>query len=163
MFTHFLKRWILIRPSGSTETRVSSEMAGRESFNLTIPSDVSEGQRVQEQIIEMLEARKYTDRDIFGVRLALEEAIVNAIKHGNKYADDKQVKIAWEIDDSVVKIEIEDEGAGFDPGDVPDPTLLENLERPSGRGIMLMKNFMTNCEYQDSGRRVLLEKAKTVE
>jgi len=138
-------------------------MPGRESFNITIPSDVSEGQRVQERIVQMLEERDFTDRDVFGVRLALEEAIVNAIKHGNKYADDKQVTIAWELDDSCVKIKIEDEGPGFDPEDVPDPTLLENLERPCGRGIMLMKNFMTLCEYQDSGRRVVLEKARTVE
>jgi serine/threonine-protein kinase RsbW len=59
-------------------------------------------------------------------------------------------------------IEIEDEGEGFDPGDVPDPTADENLERPCGRGIHLMRAFMTSIEYLDRGNRVVLIKSRTV-
>lgn len=138
-------------------------MSASESYNVTIPSDIAQGQAVQERIVGMLEDRNFTTRDVFGVKLALEEAIVNAIKHGNQYAEDKSVRIQWEVNDEIVKIQIEDEGIGFKPEDIPDPTLIENLERPSGRGIMLMKSFMTFCEYQSEGRRVVLEKAKSSE
>ncbi|QDU80638.1 Serine/threonine-protein kinase BtrW [Polystyrenella longa] len=138
-------------------------MSASESFQVTIPSDIAEGQAIQERIVSMLEERDYTMRDVFGVKLALEEAIVNAIKHGNKYATDKQVHIDWEIDDDAVRIQIEDEGPGFDPSDIPDPTLLENLERPSGRGIMLIRAYMTSCEYEDRGRRVVMEKQRSTE
>ncbi|MAT16301.1 MAG: anti-sigma regulatory factor [Planctomyces sp.] len=138
-------------------------MSARESFQVTIPSDIAEGQAIQERILRMLENRDYTTRDVFGVRLALEEAIVNAIKHGNKFASDKSVHIHWELDDAGIRILIEDEGTGFDPGDIPDPTLEENLERPSGRGIMLIRAYMNFCEYQNDGRRVVMEKQRTVE
>ena len=60
----------------------------------------------------------------------------------------------------LLRIEIEDEGAGFNPLDVPDPTAEENLELPSGRGLMLMKNFMSNVEYNSLGNRVTMEKKR---
>lgn len=138
-------------------------MQARESFQVTIPSDIAEGQAIQERILRMLVQRDFTTRDVFGVRLALEEAIVNAIKHGNKFAADKSVQIRWELDDDGIKILIEDEGAGFNPSDIPDPTLEENLERPSGRGIMLIRAYMNFCEYQNNGRRVVMEKQRTIE
>ena len=62
-----------------------------------------------------------------------------------------------------VRIVIEDEGPGFDPTDVPDPTDDDNLDKPSGRGLMLMRAFMTVIEYNEKGNRVLLEKARSAE
>ncbi len=62
-----------------------------------------------------------------------------------------------------VRIEIEDEGEGFDVADIPDPTADENLERPCGRGLMLMRAFMTSITYNERGNRVVLVKDKTVE
>ena len=93
-----------------------------EEFEVTIPSDTAEGQAVQERIVRMLEERNFPDRDVFGVRLALEEALVNAIKHGNGMDPDKSVRIGCLIRSNYVRIEIEDEGEGFVPDDVPDPT-----------------------------------------
>ena len=97
------------------------------------------------------------------MRLSLEEGIINAIKHGNRNDPQKSVHIEWYISDEKVRVEIEDEGAGFRPEDVPDPTLEENLERPSGRGIMLMKAFLTLVEYNDRGNRLVLEKIRGVD
>lgn len=132
-----------------------------EEFEVIIPSDTAAGQAVQERIIGKLEELRFHDRDVFGVRLALEEALVNAIKHGNRMDPNKTVRVACRIWDDRVWVEIEDQGPGFRVEDVPDPTTDENLERPCGRGIMLMKAFMSRVEYSPSGNRVTLEKQKT--
>ncbi|HBL48226.1 MAG TPA: ATP-binding protein [Planctomycetaceae bacterium] len=137
-------------------------MSSDEHFEVTIPSDTSEGQAVQARIVEALEVREYPDKDVFSVRLALEEALVNAIKHGNRMSPDKSVEINCWISDERVRVEIQDEGEGFDRSHVPDPTLLENLERPCGRGIMLMGAFMNLIEYNEQGNKVVLEKIKGV-
>lgn len=115
---------------------------------------------VQDEIIRALEARQYSDHDLFGIRLALEEAVVNAIKHGNGNDPAKSVRIAYQVDDDHVRIEIEDQGPGFNPDEIPDPTLPENLERPSGRGIMLMRSFMNVVQFNDRGNCVILEKRR---
>lgn len=129
-----------------------------EEFQITIQSDTSAGQAVQERIVRLLEVLSFSPRDVFGVRLALEEALVNAIKHGNRMDPAKSVRISCQINKDKVRIEIEDEGPGFNPEEVPDPTADENLERPCGRGIMLMRSFMSLIEYNDVGNRVVLEK-----
>ena len=66
-------------------------------------------------------------------------------------------------DGNMVKIEIEDEGEGFNPEEVPDPTLEENLDKPSGRGILLMRAFMDTIEYNDKGNRLRIEKSCSIQ
>ncbi|MBO51251.1 MAG: anti-sigma regulatory factor [Planctomycetaceae bacterium] len=134
-----------------------------DDFAVKIPSETSQGREIQERIIGLLESRSYPDRDLFGVRLALEEALVNAIKHGNGMDPSKQVRVDCTFDEDRVTIVIEDEGPGFDVGNVPDPTSEENLDKPGGRGIMLMRSFMSRVEYNDSGNRLLLEKIRATE
>lgn len=129
-----------------------------EQFEVWIPSETAAGQAVQERIVQRLEELNFPPRDVFGVRLSLEEALVNAIKHGNGMDPTKSVRVSCHIDEQLVRIEIEDEGPGFKPDDVPDPTAEENLERPCGRGIMLMKAFLSRVEYVGRGNLVILEK-----
>ncbi|MCX7408205.1 MAG: ATP-binding protein [Planctomycetales bacterium] len=136
-------------------------MPVHEQFEVVIPSDTEAGQAVQERIVSRLESLEYSVRDVFGVRLALEEALVNAIKHGNGLDPDKTVRVNCLIEDDLLRVEIEDQGPGFNMGEVPDPTAEENLERPCGRGIMLIKSFMTNVEYNAKGNRVVLEKKRS--
>jgi serine/threonine-protein kinase RsbW len=93
----------------------------------------------------------------------MEEALVNAIKHGNRMDPNKSVRIACRISHRKIRIEIEDQGSGFQPESVPDPTADENLERPCGRGIMLMRAFMNLIEYNEAGNRVVLEKHRSAE
>ena len=95
--------------------------------------------------------------------MALEEALVNAIKHGNGMDPAKQVQIDCRFDDDGVRIVIEDEGPGFDVTAVPDPTAEENLDKPGGRGIMLMRSFMSHVEYNELGNRLVLEKRRAAE
>ena len=80
----------------------------------------------------------------------------NAFKHGNKNDPDKVVTLECRIDGSTIELHVEDEGAGFDPDSVPDPTELENLEIPSGRGIVLMRSFMSEVSFEPPGNRVRL-------
>ena len=136
-------------------------MPVHEQFEVFIPSDTEAGQAVQERIVSRLESLEYSMRDVFGVRLALEEALVNAIKHGNGLDPDKTVRVNCLIEDDLLRVEIEDQGPGFNMSDVPDPTADENLERPCGRGIMLIKSFMTSVEYNAKGNRVVLEKIRS--
>ena len=121
---------------------------------VAIPSDPAEARRIQDEIEELLKAHRYSERDIFGIRLALEEALVNAIKHGNQMDRTKKVHIAYRVNPERFDIHIRDEGTGFDPEDVPDPTALENLERPCGRGVFLMRHYMNSVEYNDTGNEV---------
>jgi serine/threonine-protein kinase RsbW len=133
-------------------------MAWIEEFDVRIPSSTTEGQKIQERIITRLEEIGFPARGIFGVRLALEEALVNAIKHGNGLDPTKEVLVTCQISNDKVRVVIEDQGPGFRLQDVPDPTEDENLEKPGGRGIMLMRAFLSVVEYNERGNRVVLEK-----
>jgi serine/threonine-protein kinase RsbW len=112
-------------------------------------------------LLEALKRDRWSETDIFSVHLAVEEALVNAIRHGNRSDLNKQVHMLCKLASDRVLIEIADEGTGFDPDCVPDCTADENLKRPSGRGIMLMRNFMSRVEYTDGGHRVVMEKQRS--
>lgn len=127
-------------------------------MRVTIPSCTTEAQKVQEEIEKALKSTNCGERDLFSIKLALEEALVNAIKHGNQHDPNKSVHIDYKIQSDRFDIEIVDEGEGFDPSDVPDPTAIENLDRPCGRGLMLMRYYMTEVEYTDGGNRVVMSK-----
>ncbi len=132
----------------------------RVATELTIPSDLGEARRVQELIEEALQASAYTEHDIFAIKLALEEALINAIKHGNQMDPDKRVLVVFHVTSERFDIRITDEGVGFNPEDVPDPTAIENLERPCGRGLLLMRGFMTEVEYHGRGNVVTMAKVR---
>ncbi|MFK7818946.1 MAG: ATP-binding protein [Planctomycetaceae bacterium] len=138
-------------------------MADPEKFELAIPSNTTVAQEVQERIIAELEKRDYTARDVFGVRLSLEEAITNAIRHGNGNDESLKVNIECEVSDDRLRVVVTDQGDGFTPSDVPDPTADENLELAGGRGVLLMEAYMSKVEYNEKGNQVILEKQRTVE
>jgi serine/threonine-protein kinase RsbW len=113
-----------------------------------------------EAIAAAMAAAGYSERDVFGVRLALEEAIVNGIKHGNRNDPAKRVRVAYWLTPERFLAEVEDEGSGFNPETVPDPTALENLDRPCGRGLLLMRCYTTWMRFNDRGNRVTLCKQR---
>jgi serine/threonine-protein kinase RsbW len=126
--------------------------------NVTISSDPAEARRIQEEIERHLQARHVSEHDIFSIKLALEEALVNAIKHGNQMDRTKKVYISYQIFADRFDVQITDDGNGFDPNEVPDPTAFENLERPCGRGLMLMRHYMTEVVFNQRGNGVLMSK-----
>lgn len=138
-------------------------MSNPQEFDVTFPSDTAQGREVQERIVGMMEEQGFAPRDVFGVRLALEEALVNAIKHGNKMDPTKNVRVRWRLDSEHIRVSVEDEGPGFDVSQVPDPTDEENIDKPGGRGIMLMRAFMSVVEYNETGNRLTIEKRKDAE
>lgn len=113
-----------------------------------------------DELLDRLGEHGWPSADIFSIHLAAEEAIVNAIVHGNKLAADKKVHVECYVSPTVARIEITDEGEGFDPAKVPDCTQDERLEVPSGRGVMLIHNFMTKVEYNAKGNAVVMEKSR---
>ena len=103
----------------------------------------------------------YPTRDAVGLRLALEEGIVNGLRHGNGGDPAKRVRVCYRVGAADVLVGVADEGPGFDPAAVPDPTASENLEKPSGRGLLLMRHYSTWLRYHGRGNRVTLYKRRT--
>ncbi len=122
-----------------------------------INSDPTEARCFQDVIEQALQG-KASSHDIFSIRLALEEALINAIKHGNQLDRTKKVYIAYRILEDRFEVKITDDGPGFDPADVPDPTAIENLERPCGRGLMLMRHYMQEVAYNSTGNSVSMSR-----
>ena len=128
--------------------------------SVDLPSERGISQLVTEPLLEQLGVHGWPPSDIFSIHLAAEEAIVNAIVHGNKFDPAKKVHVECLISADLARVEITDEGAGFDPKAVPDCTTEERWEVPSGRGVMLMRTFMTRIEYNARGNSVLMEKRR---
>ncbi len=129
--------------------------------NLTqvvIHSDLKAARKAEEKLLKDVSAKGYSEQTIFAIKLAVEEGLNNAVRHGNRYDSGKKVFFEFDVNDERVEITITDEGSGFCPQCVPDPTADENLEKPSGRGIMLMRAYMDKVEYNDKGNRVHMVK-----
>jgi serine/threonine-protein kinase RsbW len=113
------------------------------------------------RLLAELSAAGYSGHDTFSVRLAMEEAIINAIRHGHHQDMSKEVKVRYQLTAHCLIAEIEDQGAGFRPEDVPNPLAPENLEREGGRGLFLMRCYMTSVRYNAVGNRVTLCKERS--
>ena len=87
------------------------------------------------------------DDEEYWLVTALREAVANAVRHGNRQDPERLVRVAYSIVNSTVTIRVEDEGEGFNPNDIPDPTDPKNLLRPSGRGIFYMRQFMSRVDF----------------
>jgi serine/threonine-protein kinase RsbW len=130
------------------------------TVEFVIPSDLNEARQIQDQIEKQLELCHFEDKEIFGIRLALEEAIVNAIKHGNQMDKAKKVHVRFRVLPDRFDVGITDEGPGYSVEDVPDPLDDENLERPSGRGLFLMQHYMTEVIVHPPGNRLTMSKVR---
>lgn len=125
-----------------------------------IPNDTALGRRLLEEVLQQLRTQHWSRRDVFGVHLAVDEAIANAVHHGNAADATKHLRFRCQISPRKVRIEIIDEGPGFDPKSLPDPTLPARRGCPHGRGVMLMRAFMSHVEFHDRGNHVVLEKIR---
>jgi serine/threonine-protein kinase RsbW len=103
------------------------------------------------QIQPGLKANNFSEEDIFAIHLSLEEAFINAVKHGNKMEPSKAIKVDYSIEPDKIEICMTDEGEGFDPEVIPDPRYGDNLYKPAGRGMLLMRSFMDVLEYSKKG------------
>ena len=108
-----------------------------------------------ETIIDELKEQFQIPDDIYGnILVAITEGVNNAIRHGNKLDPEKKVDFSFEYTEKEYLFKIQDKGSGFNPDSIPDPTLPENLDKPDGRGIFIMKNLSDEVSFEDEGRRV---------
>lgn len=129
-----------------------------ELAELVIPNDLHAAKDAEQCILRELRQHRYGEKDSFAIKLALEEALTNAIKHGNQNDRSRTLIIRYVVKSDRTVIAVCDEGQGFQPETLPDPTADENLERPNGRGIMLMYAYMTKVRFNDRGNEVWMLK-----
>jgi serine/threonine-protein kinase RsbW len=114
-------------------------------------------------ITEAMIDKGFEDRDVFAMHLALEEALVNAIQHGHRDDPTLQVRVRYQVTRELAVVEVEDQGPGFDPRTVPDPLTAEGIERPAGRGLLLMRSYLSWLKHNERGNRVTLCKYRPPE
>jgi serine/threonine-protein kinase RsbW len=127
-----------------------------DTIKIEIPS-ITENIRIIESFIDNAKERFNLDDDIYGnIMIAVTESVNNAIMHGNKSDRTKNVTLSLSLNNNIINFQIEDEGIGFDFQHLPDPTSPENLGKPSGRGIFLMKHLSDEVNFSNNGSLVEL-------
>jgi serine/threonine-protein kinase RsbW len=130
-----------------------------ESAKMETLEFASKGENITiiERLVDDLCERHHIQEEHYGnILIALTEAVNNAIYHGNKQDPDKKVIVKYHADEDEFQFIIEDEGPGFDFENVPDPTSPENIEKPNGRGVFLMRHLSDEIGFDDDGRIVQL-------
>jgi serine/threonine-protein kinase RsbW len=122
---------------------------------IDVSNDRNAIEGVENAILSAVERCGYGKAARFAIKLAVEEAIANGFRHGHKNLPASlPVTVEYCVSPDEVLINVEDRGPGFEPGKVPDCTLDENLEQPSGRGIMLIRAYMAQVGFNDKGNRI---------
>ncbi len=129
-----------------------------EWHEIVIASTPQARQEAEAAILREVGALGFSDEARFSIKLAMEEAVTNAIKHGNRFDKTKKVFLRWACNHASFTLSVRDEGHGFNPKDVPDPTAPENLTLPYGRGLMLIQAYMDRVEYNPAGNEVTMVK-----
>jgi len=128
------------------------------NIDKTFRSDPAECPKLITELVALLQREGWTKDEVFAIRMAVEEAFMNAVKHGNREAPDKTVDVKLEIYDDRFSGRIVDQGEGFCPDDVPDPRDDENVDCCSGRGVLLIKTFVDEVRYNQCGNAVEMTK-----
>ena len=118
-----------------------------EQTELTLPSRIEAVNEAAAAIAGMLSRLGVAEGITYGIDMALREAVTNAVLHGNKQDPAKFVRIIAKSSSDRLEISVHDEGGGFNPAEVPDPTETENILKSSGRGIFFMRNFMDDVQW----------------
>jgi len=130
----------------------------REHIEFELPSDLKLMDGVLHYLIQRVAALGVIKPDASNLFTALDEAFVNAVKHGNKHDHSKLVRITADLSPKEARFTVEDEGQGFDVNDIPDPRDPENLFKTSGRGVLLIYNIMDEVAYNERGNRLTMVK-----
>lgn len=136
----------------------------REKIEFEFPSALSLMHSILEYLTKRVEKIGVVNGENSHLFIALDEAFVNAVKHGNKFDSRKNVRIAAEISKIEARFTFEDEGEGFDVAAIPDPRDPENLFKTSGRGVLLIHNIMDEVRYNERGNRLeMIKKSERAE
>src|SRR5262245_41257296 len=126
-----------------------------------IPSTLPVVREVVEEVAQALAAADWPDDGVFAVRMGLDEAVANAVKHGNKGDAAKRVGVEMRLHPDRIELKVRDQGEGFDPAAVPDPTCCDFIERPHGRGVMLIHVYMNEVSYAAKGNEVTMVRLRS--
>ena len=127
----------------------------------TLDSTLETVNSAEETAGRMATEAGFDDEDVMKISMAVREAAVNAVMHGNAYSPSKKVTLAFERTAADLVITIRDQGPGLDASKIPDPLAPENLMKTSGRGIFYMKTFMDEVRFEphaDGGMQIILKK-----
>ena len=130
----------------------------REKIEFEFPSAISLMHSILDYLMKRVEKNGIIDAENSNLFIALDEAFVNAVKHGNKFDANKIVRISAEVSPTEARFTIEDEGEGFNIAEIPDPTNPENLFKTSGRGVLIIHNIMDEVKYNERGNRLTMVK-----
>jgi serine/threonine-protein kinase RsbW len=125
---------------------------------IVIQSSSDIARKLCREIVGEINPDDFTKNEIFGIHMAIEEAMINAVEHGNQYDPLKRIIVEYLITPDKFEISITDEGCGFKPNTVPDPRQDENINSVTGRGIVLMREYMDSVEYNKKGNCVHMVK-----
>ena len=131
------------------------------SFELTVPSRLEEMANVHTLVEEAIREYNLSEDLAHWIELTISESMINAIQHGNKCDPEKKATLKISSDGNSIEITVEDQGKGFQLDDVADPTNVENLLKPSGRGILIIRSFMDEVNLsrrEDGGSRLRMVK-----
>lgn len=131
-----------------------------EKIEFEIPSAISPMQSILDYLMKRVEKVGVVRPEKSNLFIALDEAFVNAVKHGNKFNAQKLVRISAEISAQEARFTIEDEGEGFDVNTIPNPLEPENLCKSSGRGVLFIYNIMDEVKYNERGNRLTMVKRR---
>ena len=118
-----------------------------ETTELSLPSRIDTVATAAAAVAEFLNRSGISEEAAFGIDMAVREAVTNAVLHGNRQDESKTVDVTLKSSPDAVEIIVHDQGAGFNPEEVPDPTAAENILKSSGRGIFFMRTFMDEVDW----------------
>ena len=127
----------------------------------TFPSDMGTAHNLIEEVMGVVRAGQWNDKDIFAIELILEEALTNAVKHGNHSDPSKNVRFDCKLSRGKFYARVEDEGEGFNPDGIADPRDPANQMAASGRGVLLVKHFSTSVKWSGRGNVIEFEKDRS--
>lgn len=131
---------------------------GKTDFNkLVLQSSFDQIDRLEPYLKSIREQVEFSDDQFSRIRLSVNEAVTNAIIHGNKEDPSKKVRITAEFQENTLKVSVKDEGSGFDPSSLPDPLQNKNLLKESGRGIFLIKQYADEVDFSDNGTKLTMQ------
>jgi serine/threonine-protein kinase RsbW len=112
---------------------------------------------VEKLVNSICETYKIGEDHYGNILVAITEAVNNAIQHGNKANPNKNIDISYISNENNLRFSVKDEGEGFNFAQLPDPTNPENIEKPNGRGVFLMKHLADKVQFEDNGSKVVLD------
>ena len=129
----------------------------------TFPSDMDTAHSLINEVMAVMRTKLWNAKDLFALELTLEEALANAVKHGNGSDPTKQVRFDCKSNQNMVYVRVEDEGSGFDPRRLADPREPENQMIESGRGVLLVTHFTTRAQWNERGNVVEFVKERSAQ